>query len=640
MERLFFFILFTILTSNVATLNAQIESSTELKRAIYNEQFNDNRNDWYLGNKIKTNSVIANGVFHFQSKVSDMPFIRYQKINISEVESFEIKIKIKQTEGANAYGLRWGGSKDSSHVFYLDNTGRYSIGKCSKHDYTEPLQWQGTETIKPDDFNTLKVRKERSSLSYFINNELITTHKFKTIFGDRIGFIVPYASKIEIDYLTIYSLDSKTNIDNISKNSCSNLAFELLAPFSDTVTENQSYKVVVKIYNDENFDISLNNVSQNYYTLTRHNGYKIIEKTITLKPGNNNLNITAGNYTERRKIVYNSTNDIIPPEIEITYPVVRGVKPILREKQVTIKGIVTDESGIFEILINEHEASVDANGNFSKTILLAYGDNFFTVTATDIEQNTSTKEFSIQRESEQYSIDIGIYYAIIIGVSDYTDPQIPDLNNRPTEDAQALKNTLVEYYTFEEENIKLLENPTRRQIIRAFNEFEKEITEKDNFLIFYAGHGDYEESNDKGYWIPSDAEYGYTDGFIYNSTLVDEIDKINSMHTLLISDACFSGSIFKTRALPKDSVLVYQKKYKLKSRNAITSGTLKTVLNESVFFEYLNKKLIDNNQKYMSASELFHQIEIPVSRNSPNIPQFGDIQNVGDEGGDFIFIRR
>jgi hypothetical protein len=26
--------------------------------------------------------------------------------------------------------------------------------------------------------------------------------------------------------------------------------------------------------------------------------------------------------------------------------------------------------------------------------------------------------------------------------------------------------------------------------------------------------------------------------------------------------------------------------------------------------------------------------------NSPNVPQYGTIQNVGDEGGDYIFIRR
>jgi hypothetical protein len=29
-----------------------------------------------------------------------------------------------------------------------------------------------------------------------------------------------------------------------------------------------------------------------------------------------------------------------------------------------------------------------------------------------------------------------------------------------------------------------------------------------------------------------------------------------------------------------------------------------------------------------------------VMNNSENVPQFGTIQNVGDEGGDFIFIKR
>jgi hypothetical protein len=186
----------------------------------------------------------------------------------------------------------------------------------------------------------------------------------------------------------------------------------------------------------------------------------------------------------------------------------------------------------------------------------------------------------------------------------------------------------------------LLKNSTYKQIVRSFDDLSKVVTPNDNLLIFYAGHGYYDEKQGIGYWLPTDAEFNYTDAWLYNSVLVDNIKKINSKHTLLISDACFSGSIFKTRALPKDSDIAYQKKYELKSRKAITSGTLKTVPNKSIFFKYLSEKLTNNTKPYLSASELFQQIEIPVSNNSPNIPQFGDIQNVGDEGGDFIFIRK
>ena len=83
-----------------------------------------------------------------------------------------------------------------------------------------------------------------------------------------------------------------------------------------------------------------------------------------------------------------------------------------------------------------------------------------------------------------------------------------------------------------------------------------------------------------------------------------------------------------------------KKKYELPSRKAITSGTLKTVPNISVFMKYLLDRLEHNPEAFFSASQLFQSIEIPVGNNSPTTPQYGVIQNVGDEGGDFIFIRR
>ena len=53
-----------------------------------------------------------------------------------------------------------------------------------------------------------------------------------------------------------------------------------------------------------------------------------------------------------------------------------------------------------------------------------------------------------------------------------------------------------------------------------------------------------------GYWFPADAEKDYTTNWIYNDVLVANLRRIRSRHTLLISDACFSGSIFKTRSGP------------------------------------------------------------------------------------------
>ncbi len=52
--------------------------------------------------------------------------------------------------------------------------------------------------------------------------------------------------------------------------------------------------------------------------------------------------------------------------------------------------------------------------------------------------------------------------------------------------------------------------------------------------------------------------------------------------------------------------------------------------------KYLIDRLTDNTNKYLSAEELFSSLRVPVLQNSPHEPQYGQIYNTGDEGGDFI----
>jgi tetratricopeptide (TPR) repeat protein len=342
-----------------------------------------------------------------------------------------------------------------------------------------------------------------------------------------------------------------------------------------------------------------------------------------------------------------SVTDDEAPEIVILAPAMINSKvfePIPnQQKQVTLMGNVKDPGGIFEVVVNDREAPVSVNGDFSVDIPLGVGQNEVFVKATDMKQNTIIKTYLVYREDTAINeisaiVDKGKYYALIIGISKYSDPEMTDLDGYPIQDAERLAQILTEKYTFEGKNMTVLKNPNRTKILRAFDNLNKIISEHDNLLIFYAGHGYYDEDTELGYWLPSDAEKDFTANWIYNDVLVANLRRIRSKHTLLISDACFSGSIFKTRALLQDAPAAYQKKYELSSRKAITSGVLKTVPNKSVFFKYLADHLEYNQEKYLSASQLFQDIEIPVANNSPNTPQYGVIQGVGDEGGDFIFI--
>lgn len=261
-------------------------------------------------------------------------------------------------------------------------------------------------------------------------------------------------------------------------------------------------------------------------------------------------------------------------------------------------------------------------------------------TAPTKEEPTTSRGLTVIKNNNESTDVIGKYYALIIGVQDYTHNSIKDLQF-PIRDAENFKNILESKYGFTPQNIRFLKNPTRSDVYRAFNQLRNTVTPKDNVLIFYAGHGHYDEKVKEGYWLPSNAEEGDDSGWIANSGLRTKIDAIHSNHTLLISDACFGGSIFKpSRSAFSDAGRSIVQSYEKKSRKGMTSGTLKTVPDESIFMKYLLKALKENNKKYMTASSLFYSFNEAVGNNSYNTPQFGVLFQVGDEGGQFVFINQ
>jgi hypothetical protein len=234
----------------------------------------------------------------------------------------------------------------------------------------------------------------------------------------------------------------------------------------------------------------------------------------------------------------------------------------------------------------------------------------------------------------------GKYYALIIGIDEYTDPSITDLT-KAIRDAELFFYAITTRYTFYTENVRFLRNATMSQIVEALDYFAKVVGPEDNFLIFYAGHGVWDPGAEIGFWLPSDATRSSKLAWFRNSTLRDYLRAIKSNHTLLISDACFAGSIFQTsRAFMDDASLAINKLYSLPSRKAMTSGQMTEVPDESAFLKYLVQRLIANNDKYLSSQQLYSSFRLAVINNSNVVPEFGVIQDVGDQGGDFIFILR
>ncbi len=250
-------------------------------------------------------------------------------------------------------------------------------------------------------------------------------------------------------------------------------------------------------------------------------------------------------------------------------------------------------------------------------------------------------EISLKENLGQfYAGKIPSYYALIIGVSkyQYDGPSLSSLAY-PVDDAKRFRNLVVDHYAFAKDNVIFLTDPVRADIITAFEQLAERISEKDNLLIFYAGHGYLDKAKNFGYWLPANANPENKSEWISNTIIRDYLGAIPAKHTLLISDACFGGSIFKSRGLTNSTTQKIFELYKYSSRRAMTSGNLTLVPDKSVFTDVLIRRLEENTDPFLPAQNLFYRIFEPVSNNSVSTPQFGVVQGTGDDGGDFIFIK-
>lgn len=341
----------------------------------------------------------------------------------------------------------------------------------------------------------------------------------------------------------------------------------------------------------------------------------------------------------------NNTVDTQPPQITILSPQIgKDNKYYADLKEIEILGEVKDDSKIRFVSVNTDIRMVNETGIFASLFSLDPGENLVHLKAMDEHSNMQDQYITIVYNPPVVTLADRIkteskYYGLLIGIDKYQEAAFADLAN-PIKDAEKLYKVLLEKYTFEPDNLHMLKNPTRREIIRGLDMVRKEVTPADNLLIFYAGHGYWDEEANIGYWLPSDATQESTADWFRNSTLVDYLQAIHTRHTLLITDACFAGSIFKARSVNMNKEMAYERIYEMPSRKAMTSGTLDEVPDQSAFIKYLIQRLYENNETYLSSEELFSSFWMAVVSNSSVVPQYGEIQNVGNEGGDFIFLKK
>ncbi len=245
-------------------------------------------------------------------------------------------------------------------------------------------------------------------------------------------------------------------------------------------------------------------------------------------------------------------------------------------------------------------------------------------------------------DSSNFSVDLdkNKYYALLIGNNEYKHWK---KLKYAVSDVENMKSTLVENYTFDPENIKVITNGSYENIYKGFESFT-DHGPNTYLLIYYAGHGKYDNITDKTSLIPVDAEENSDSKNITSDIIKDLLKKCKIHNILFISDACYLGAM-ASRGLDKDSVerhdiTSFNSFASKKSRKFISSGAQETVPDKSYFNEYLIKYLKNNPHDITFEYTLYNDIIEPIRRNSATTPVFGVFFDTRDEGGHFFFVKR
>lgn len=261
--------------------------------------------------------------------------------------------------------------------------------------------------------------------------------------------------------------------------------------------------------------------------------------------------------------------------------------------------------------------------------------------ATDRAENQKTNETSKASGEEMYGTDRAIIFATNIydSFSELVNPVI---------DATTVAEELQSNYYVKTE---LIVNPSLKEIIEKIREYAKlTYSSKDNLLVFFAGHGIYDEVFKEGYVISRDSKSDDVakTSYLSHSNLRTMINNIPCNHILLVMDVCFGGTFDPLIASKSRAADMYaevtneeyiERKKKYKTRLYLTSGGKEYVPDgRPGHHSPFARKFLESLRNYGGSDGILTVNEIIqyVEKVDPQ-PRFGEFGD-NEPGSDFILL--
>jgi hypothetical protein len=350
---------------------------------------------------------------------------------------------------------------------------------------------------------------------------------------------------------------------------------------------------------------------------------------------------------------------MLDPEI----PETRGLRVVEVPKANTdqrVMGRVQAPAGLASLTVNDRKAAVTPVGVFEIAVMAVPGRSDVIIVAIDRQGKRAQRKFVIESGGESLAgsrmdtpppktrVDFGRYHALVIGNNAYEN--LPPLSTARA-DATAISGVLRRHYGME---VTTLLDATRYDILSALNKLRSELGEEDNLLIYYAGHGELDEVNDRGHWLPVDAEPDSSANWISNVALTDILNAMKANHVMVVADSCYSGALTRSSLAHLDAGIDEEGRtawietmVKKRSRTALTSGGDAPVLDvgsgkHSIFAKAL-LDVLGPNADVMEGQRLYQEIAARVTvaaaeKKFDQRPQYAPIRFSKHESGDFFFV--
>lgn len=354
-----------------------------------------------------------------------------------------------------------------------------------------------------------------------------------------------------------------------------------------------------------------------------------------------------------------------------TIPVINWITPVqeinfVHENRFKIEVEIKSDKPIKKIVINikENEQTATRGSSFvepseeqnlhamvERSIYLMEGDNLLEIIVENVDglKTVSHRKVTVGSATLADADKLDrTDYALIFATDEYD--HWGDLVN-PIFDSRTIANELKNIYGFE---VEILENGTQADVLKKIREYaERKYKPLDQLLIFFAGHGNYDQTFGEGFVVTRESlvnDEGKT-SYLSHNRLRSIVNNIPCEHIFLAMDVCFGGTFDAGLASARgvsDEIYKEQsatdfitRKLTYKTRRYLTSGG-KTYVSDGIqghhspfarnFLEALRAR--GGRDGILTLPEIYSYVE--SLKIQPRFGEFGD----NAPGSDFVFVAK